>query len=102
MGHGVFNSVKTEVVQLLDVPSTEQSPSTFPSTGQVSEPASSSAGDGSPQGGWSITEKITTSMLKVQENLHSSMEKTRRHSEHVQHPWPCKSRDLLTQPNQEP
>lgn len=52
-------------------------------------------GDGSPQDGWSTTEKITASMLKAQKNLHSSMEKTRRHSEHLQHPWPCQSRDLL-------
>lgn len=38
--------------------------------------------------------------LKVQKNLHSSMEKTRRCCEHLQHPWACKSRDLLTQPKQ--
>lgn len=64
-----------------------------------SKPASS-GGDGSPQDGCPITEEITTSMLKVQKNLHSSMEKTRRCCEHLQHPWPCKSRDLLTQPKQ--
>lgn len=47
--------------------------------------------DGSPQDGWSITEKITTSMLKAQKNLHSSMEKTSRLSERLQHPWDARA-----------
>lgn len=50
----------------------------------------------------SRAEKVTTSMLKVQKNLRSSAEKIRRHHEDLQHPWPCKSRDLLSQPNHGP
>lgn len=30
------------------------------------------------------------------------MEKIRKHHEHLQHLWLCKSRDLLSQPNEEP
>lgn len=47
----------------------------------------------------SRAEKVTTSMLKVQKNLRDSTEKIRRHHEDLQHPWPCKSRDLLPQPH---
>lgn len=47
-------------------------------------------------------EKVTTTMLQVQKNTCSSAGKTKRHHEHLQYPWPVKSRDSLSQPNQEP